>query len=449
MNKHLRGLTALVVALCLLWTAFPAIAAAPEDTWQIDLAARINPRVYSLSDELVPYEVPTAVQPVLIALISHLNKFYTTLLVGNQALSGVIGTQRGEVADFQAVFDEEEGLKGLTSNLLPGLLLTTDPQWFAAVKKQLSMETRDAIDPQEALASLARYGAYVQEQISQWVASAPAREGEYKGLFGGDYTKAVTVTITTAMVGDVLAGLARLLEEDPLADRLFPGVAQELSRNAADAKAVDPWPMAVLTVYQRTDGTRLYDIRDTSQVYNQSFKLDLLIKECLQQPEQTKLHAQWQLALPYPPLDALVDEEVTQADWDRAIADIRSGASTAGTLLEGAVDMEADDDQASQNLQLGVYLDGENISLRYTGQQNLAARTTQGRLDVFFRLEEPLLSLDIGVQPADRPPSALSQQGLKQVALGDALTPQDAGLLESSLQKGWSALMERLAIALD
>lgn len=443
-----KRLFTLLTALVMLLAAPTALmeTAPAETAYEVTLSTRYSPRLYTLAQFEDTSFTPAMAQPLLIGLASHLNKFTTTLLVSESGISGITGTEKAELMSFQAALDDDTGLTGFTTTLLPGIRMRTPSGMMTALKQQAGLQDV-SVTAGEAVGALAKYADFVLNQFDGLLKDAAAEEGLYQDLHGGNYIARAEVTVTAYALADVIDAFADMLAEDALAQKLFPHVAQEFKAAMQNVRQRPNDDLLLIHAYQNAEGATLYDIRSNPEDRYEPFRAEVLVTQQENEPGRTALQADWVLTAPNLPITP-VGEDTTNAHWAAAKEAIRSGENRDGLLLDGTVDTTTQDGVTALVGSIGTTIEGERGALRLSARHEEQVKLTDATLDFLYQLDEPLLTLQAQVKPTDATPAAPLQDGLMDVELADSISPEDQQLLTASFQKSWPQLMERLAAAL-
>lgn len=457
MNRMMKRFLAALLALTLTLSFSFALA---EDSTQINLDLSVNPKVYQLSEQFAPVNEQFGVQPLTIVLLSAFNKLQSSLIVKNNQVSGVIGTEQGELVDVQAEVDAAVGLKGLTTSLLPGLKLSFDPDIMAAVMQEAPFNELSRAELEVYLASYGKIYEHLSGVVMEGLAKQPAVEGEYTGLLGGDYTALSTTAIDSHMMAEGFGKLAADLEGDKAAMEAFlammkamsPGVnvteaeLLETLREAADnAKNEEIVQYATLLVYTSPDGRVLYEVVTTEGGQFQPLKVDVLVEKWETKPEETQAQGAVRVILPGT-MDAYYQNE---DGWNQAREAIVSGQDPYGTTITATYNLSHNESAAAADLGVELSHQGLNMNYKLNFSGDKAARAGQADLEVYYLLDEPVLTLKMDYSPTDQAPTAVKTEGLYNLVLKNEITGDMETQLEASFMKGWESLMEKLVVALD
>ncbi len=160
MKKITKRLAALVTALVLLLGLGATVAAEAPATMAnpaalkllnaggaIGFEASMNLNVDALKGILGMVMGATDEQSMnsITTVISALNKLKLKGVYTLDAASAVVGTDKGELLNFQTLVNKDSKESAVTTNLLPGISLSLDPAMVAAILAQQNMANAEEL----------------------------------------------------------------------------------------------------------------------------------------------------------------------------------------------------------------------------------------------------------------------------------------------------------------
>ena len=159
MKKTGMRISALLTALMMLLSIVPALAEAPAaheapiafqnllegKTIETDVSIALNPMVGNLLSDFSGAESDEASMAMFNTVINAINKLKANFVANEGAVSGFVGTDLGNLLDFQVDFNPQTNANHITSSILPGLALIVDPEMM----KQITQTGAQQISPEE------------------------------------------------------------------------------------------------------------------------------------------------------------------------------------------------------------------------------------------------------------------------------------------------------------
>ncbi len=456
MNQDIKRLAAILLA-CVLLMSLP-VARMEGQTQQVDLTLKINPRAFSVAKHFDPSMADPLVELPIVVWLSAINRLNTTLLIKGQALSGVIGTDKGEVLDFQAELDMESGIKALTTSVLPRLRLSLSPEIFAQIMSDRTLQS----SPEAYLAVAQKLLTLTDKHLGQVFTDAKVIKEAYTGYFGGDYDSFASATFKNHHLAAFMEDLATELEGDVLARDTFVAllalinpetrgqgtdVVHNLRQGAAQFKAEEETSLAWLDKYTNADGLALYDIRLAAQDPMRPFKMEVLLGKTTLKAEEIAFLGGIRTIFPSAPTkNSLL---LMKSDWDKMEEDILAGRDVQGVALTLLGEVNKDEEALNYDLNAQIGTNGLLAKLEIKGQFDEPKGTGQLTAQVHLMMEEPLLTLTAAISPSQSAPVPVKSDNAQVFVLKERNTQEEIRALYISYQAGYELLLDKIAIALE
>lgn len=467
-NTRFR-LAAVLTALLLLLGVLPAMAEAPslggipmpDTNMQVDIQVAVSPMLGSLISSFTGAPSDEATQSLITTITSAINKLKTSIVSGKAGLSGTVGTETGDLFDFQASFDKESMQNGLTASFLPGLMISLDP---AAVQSVLGQTAGSAIDPAKVKELAQPYLSLVQEAFAQVQSGARSEEGSFEIENYGSFVKRSEFSITTHMLSDLLGKFGETLEKDTKTQEFLKQIASntrpegseepsidellgDIREEAAKGKAEADKPVLDVVSFTGSDG-RLYLDMVSPQGSESPFKIDLLLVGMGHQQAAADSTVDLKIKVKGGQPTAGEAPADTAIDWKLVEQGILDGTDSASTLVTLKVDGKKDEAAVAAQMALSMSTTGMSLGVNVASNTDLTVYESQSVINLSFMFPEPLLTLTINAKPTEQEPKAPVAEGAATLLIKEEMAQEEEQLLSASLQKAVPDLLTRLQAAL-
>lgn len=447
---------------------------------QTDFAIKVSPKlgevIYFLTKQM-PSEEDAA---ILATLVNAVNKLKTTI-INNTNISGVVGTDQGDLFNFQAAINEQTLENNITSNLLPGLALSVDPAMMS--KMSTAGQTPDQ--------AFAPYINAFMEYINTIEAAKEKEEGTYEIPGVGTFNSRSQREVTMHMAVNFLEKLMEIYNNDPAMKKLVEEAASANQDLNPTDESTTPEDMAqeltdtleliksqedqvVLSAITYEDGSgKSYTEMTTPEGEMKNYRIELLINVPNAQNGQyssVEISAKILTKTNLPTFEDMFDiedeadqpaaedetsqpaaeeEVVTAIDWQAQENDIKSGFNFIDSLINLSFSLKREAPQVNSNFGMNWLTGGITIGISYNDSSNMGAMTSEGSLSLALMSSEPLLTISYTASPVDAQPIAPVTEGAQQVIISEDQTPEEAdAMMEQLMSVLMPALQERLIAAL-
>lgn len=447
---------------------------------QTDFAIKVSPKlgevIYFLTKQM-PSEEDAA---ILATLVNAVNKLKTTI-INNTNISGVVGTDQGDLFNFQAAINEQTLENNITSNLLPGLALSVDPAMMS--KMSTAGQTPDQ--------AFAPYINAFMEYINTIEAAKEKEEGTYEIPGVGTFNSRSQREVTMHMAVNFLEKLMEIYNNDPAIKKLVEEAASANQDLNPTDESTTPEDMAqeltdtleliksqedqvVLSAITYEDGSgKSYTEMTTPEGEMKNYRIELLINVPNAQNGQynsVEISAKILTKTNLPTFEDMFDiedeadqpaaedetsqpaaeeEVVTAIDWQAQENDIKSGFNFIDSLINLSFSLKREAPQVNSNFGMNWLTGGITIGISYNDSSNMGAMTSEGSLSLALMSSEPLLTISYTASPVDAQPIAPVTEGAQQVIISEDQTPEEAdAMMEQLMSVLMPALQERLIAAL-
>ncbi len=399
-------------------------------------------------------------------VLSALNKLNFRLVNTKNAASGVLGTEAGELINFQAaVKDEASAENVITTNLLPGVALSMDP---SVMKKLLDQQVQ--MDPAQMEEMLM---PYAEAFMSFFAGKIGPKQGESQETYDiegvGQFQLKEEFSLTGKDIAELMEKLLEMYKKDQKLQEFVkkssaagqmtgaqdPMDPKEVEEEIAEMKKSGDEPVINGTVYASGDGNKLYAVLTDGQEKNDTrvrvtvlADHDAMGKDVVKVKVLTKSNET-------DDDEEGADKPAEPIDWANVEADIMAGKSMSDVLVQ--VDFETADGEAALTsaLKISAMVMGMNVRVELDGSSQKDKLNSDAMVRIYMNAGAdgmPLVSLSGKItESADMPmqPSAEERKvvTLKMDEKGD-MAVSDKTTLKESLKKGLPVLMENLNKAL-
>lgn len=468
-------LMALMVALMMLLSIAPALAEAPADGTPFDrilksgknlkteVSFQLNPQVGSLIASFSGQVPDAEVMKVFQLLSDAVGKLKATLIASADTASGAIGTDKGDLLDYQISFSQDGADLKMATSLLPGLYMTVDPEIMAKFTKQASAQNMIG----EKLAKIAPpYRDALTEEVAKIQQAAGSEEGSFETTYGV-FSKRTEVTLTSHMLAGLLVKLGEVYAKDAELQALVKDIAASImttdmdSGEGTQAPAPEEYKDPILSMTESAQEAlgnedapllNLVAYESENAVY-----LDLATLPENPQPMNIQLHFGKDAAATKVELKILVDgykyyaedETPTPTDWVALEQGILTGAVPTATLVGMKIDAVNENDSKTESvLQLHFASSGISAKISANVAADLAAMESDSEFAFYLMGTEPLLKVAVHTAPTDEKPAAPAVEGMKELVLKEKMSEEDDALLEQATAGIGEALLEKLSMVL-
>lgn len=469
---------AILTALMLVMGILPALAeSAPtapdvasffnsDQNIQMDIQVEINPMIGQLvgSFAATTAEPDEAMDTALVTVLQAINKLKTTVLLSKNAFSGIVGTEKGVLIDFQGHVDEASNQSHITSSLLPGISLSLDPAMMAQLNAQALQQQ---MTPEQAMQMVTPYLAAMTANFEKIKAGTATEEGAFVTEDYGTFSKRTPITLTTHMVADFVQDILNVYKEDEQLKKLLessmknnPAAAlapmegvptqnpeealQEMEEDLKRIKAEEEKTVLLINAYENDEGSLYLDMV-TPEGEDAAVKADLLMKG-----NPAEVGGDLDMSL------RLIARSATSAetpgepvDWKTMLQELQSGQNYRDTLMNLNLSMQNELPKTKSDLSLDVIASGMRVGITANSASDLATKESNAAIALSFMTPEPLLKLTVATKPAEEAPVQPLLDGKTNVVItGDDLAEDLQNKLNESLEKALPELINRINIVL-
>ncbi|NLX83682.1 MAG: hypothetical protein GXZ04_07720 [Clostridiales bacterium] len=472
--RMLAILTALMLALGILPVFAESAPAAPDmatffdndQNIQMDVQVELNPMVGSMLGSLTGgmENQDEATQAALMTIVQAVNKLKISALLGKNAASGTIGTDKGLLVDFQAKVDEEGKQNNITTNLLPGLNLSVDPAMMAQFSGQAMQQQ---MTPEQAMQLVGPYMAALTASIEKVTAEGQSEEGTFETEGYGTFSKRTSLTLTSHMMADLMLDLIKIYKQDEQMQKLLetsmqnnPAAAmnmpegaeipspeetlKEMEEDLQETKAEENKTLLLVTAYEG-DGQNLYLDMVTPDGVGAPVKIDVLLKGAVMETSGAVEQVEMTMKLIGHTPQSIENPE-DKVDWKLVEQELKSGSNYRDTLVDLNLTMKNELPKAKSNLNLNMFSGGMQIGIAANSESDLATKNSTTVVSLSLMSPEPLVKLTISTKPTEEAPAQPVLEGTANLVISEKdLSEDQQNLVMESLQK---VLPDRLSTAL-
>ena len=466
MKKPGMRLIALLTALMMLGIV-PAFAQAPAQsldllqgkTVQTDVTITLNPMVGNLIANLSGSQPDEAGMAMFNTVINAINKLKASFVANEGGASGTLGTDKGNLLDFQVNFDKETSANHITSSLLPGLALSVDPEMMKQVTAQSGMPN---ISPEELQQLVLPYATIMTETFTKAQASATSEEGSYEIAAFGTFTKKTEVDLTSHMLADLMEKLAAAYKNDTklqalvkeasataqsadLSEEVPQDPAASMEETAKSIKSVDNMPVLHITAYENAES--YYFVGLTPDGQSEPMKIDLFLKG-INAEASVPSRSEIKLALLSPGMVVPAEgEAVAPTDWALVEEQIRNSENLSGFQANLNITVENAAPVMNTIMDFNMLATGMNIGLNVDSKSDIATLESTNIISLNYKKPD-MVKLAITTKPSDAEPVAPALDGAQTLVLKQEMSEEDSAALETALQQALPQLLEQLNVIL-
>ena len=469
MKKITKRLAALVTALVLLLGLGATVAAEAPATMAnpaalkllnaggaIGFEASMNLNVDALKGILGMVMGATDEQSMtsITTVISALNKLKLKGVYTLDAASAVVGTDKGELLNFQTLVNKDSKESAVTTNLLPGISLSLDPAMVAAILAQQNMANAE-----ELKEALIPYSEILLGFVNEQMGPKPEKSAEPIDIPGvGQFHYKAAFDITSHEVLGLVEKLMTTFKADKKLQGLLmqnaqgePGEMQnaieQMEKDLAEQKLSKDEVGFVGTAYMNEPGDAYYFVVNTAEGIKSPAHFTLLLSGANAKFDSVK----FKLLTKTPAEEETASEEAI--DWAKVEEEITTGKNFQNVMVQVDSSMKPQGDLLASTFNLNIMVGGMNIKLEVEGDNKLDKVDANTKMSVYFNGPQPLLSVSAKMFETQEKPVAPVTEGntvitLKQDSAQGELPEKDEKALMESLQKGVQVVMENLNKAL-
>lgn len=403
---------------------------------------------------------------VVDALFGAVNKLRFTSLSDKNTVSGVLGTQAGELITFQVAADEATMENTITTNLLPGLALQMDPQMLKAAMGQQQMD----ITPEKLMEMLTPYSEVMISFFNSKLGPKPeaaATPYEIAGI--GQFHYQVEYRLTNMDVAELVEKLFEVFKNDQKLQSIIQKAAsqsgqadvqealdlKQMEEEVAKLKQAEEKLLLTGTVYATDDNNTVYFVLDTPETQAEKAHVTVLVNNDMAAGADVKVKVL--VKNPEPPsAQATEGAEPAPAavapDWLALEADILAGSNMQDVLVTVETNFKPGEKETTSAFKANLVASGFAITLDGEGSNQMDKLLSQTVIRLGMGGPKPMLTLSGKVFETEEKPVAPASEGLNIVTLkadetGELAISDEAAVM-SSLEKALPLLMENLNKAL-
>lgn len=492
-NSKMR-LTALLVALMMLLGLVPALAESPAETpmaaflksgknIKTEFTLEVNPMLGGLIVNLTGGQADEATMNTINTIVNAVNKLKGTFVMSQTGVSGVYGTETGNLMDMQASFEEDGSNIKMTSSMLPGLYATVDPEFIAKFAGQMNTQ---AMNQEQMQKLVLPYLAVVQGEVAKVQQAAPAEEGSFETPHG-TFTKQTKLPVTSHMLAGLVVKLGEVYAQDEAAQQFIKemnqanqSMNQSMDIPSQDAPAAegslppaegvqiappseDPIKDLVTSAQEalgREDST-LFNLT----AYENDAKVFLNLETLPEDPQQTNVQvladkadlttakeSNFEVKMLMGGPKALGEDGnpvVETTDWVALEQSILSGENYSATLVNLSVKANnVSETHGTSNVNVSLMAGGMNLGIAVDTDADLATMVSTTKVALSVMMPDPLLVVTVTSNPTEEAPVAPVTEGAKEVVLREEISEEDQKLVEEAMGNVGAALLQKLNAAL-
>lgn len=471
--KHLKPrVLALLLALVMALGTVGALAESmPADatmaylekggTLRTEASIQVNPQLAMMIAGITGQPVDESSMNLINTLTGALSKLKLDMLSNLTQASGTLGTEKGELFNFQAFVDPKESKNQISTNLLPGMLLQLSPEMMGSFTSDAMMN----INP----ADLAKISGPYVAALTSFGEEISGKSAPETGTFAfpayGTFEKKTQIEVTVHQVGDLLNKLAEVYKNDPASQQFIKNImmqsanenpavkedvqemdpamlAEELQKTAASMKEEENFPIFQGTLYQGENSQYLDGLIPGE---GKQIKLDLFSNT--NKADQGEFAISGRVIVPGAGFDG--KEPAKVENWDSEEQAIQNGERPGNVMIKFNMSGKPEGNAIASAVRFDAFVMGMNIGLNITGQTQKDKVETTSKIELFVMSPEPMATINFKVTESQEAPAAPLTEGATMVTLSESDPDEETNkLLNASLQKGMGELMERIKTAL-
>lgn len=477
MKMNYKRFLAVLMALMMSLGILPALAEAPaagampnpwalDKTVEMDLSIEVNPMLGGLLSSLSGAQQSEEDQAKLFTVVSAFNKLKASMLIDKKGASGTVGTDKGELFNFQTAYDLDTAQNSFVSSLLPGISLSMDP---AMMKEMMPQANMQQITPEQAQKLMQPYMNALTEQFTklQQHPNTKVEEGSLVIDQVGTFTKRSDITLTSHMVAGILDKMADIFKEHGELKQVIENAAKannmtntgatapedvdESLKNAAkELKSKDEEVVMLLKVYE--DGAnKVYVDAVSPDNADSPAKITLLLDGVNVEEMGKDFSVRMTLLTPGNGNNMAAPDttEPKPVDWAALESEIKSGVNYSATMLSMNMTVKNDLPKTQADAAITMVTSGMNFGLTMNVTGDVATMESKNVYALSMMSPEPLLKITINTKPTDAAPTAPALEGTSNIVIKEGdLSDADNQLMEASLQKALPELLANLQTAL-
>ncbi len=403
---------------------------------------------------------------VVDALFGAVNKLRFTSVYDKTTVSGVLGTDAGELITFQVAANEASMANSITTNLLPGIALQMDPQMLKAAMGQ----QRADVTPEKVMEMLAPYSEVLISFFNSKLGPKPEAGASPYDIAGiGQFHHMTEYRLTSKDVAELVEKLFEVFEKDQKLQSLVQKAANEsgqenvkaafdlkqMEEEVAKLKQAEEVLLLTGTAYGTQDNNTVYFVMDTPDTEKEKAHITVLVNndEATGADVKVKVLVKNPEPATYPAPEATEPAPVAAApDWLALEADILGGQNMRDVLVTVETNVKPGEKEMTSTFKANLVATGMNITLDGEGSSQMEKLFSQTVLRLGMGGPNPMLTLTGKIFETAEKPVAPALDGLQVVTLktgdnGEMVLSDEAAVM-NSLQKGLPLLMENLNKAL-
>ena len=468
MNRYLKRIAAMMMAVLLMLTGLSALAQAPAAT-EAEVFARggriktetnidVNPEtlngILAMFTGMSSQEGQDEQRAIINTVLGALRKLTASVVTDGKAAYVSVGSETGELFNFFASMGAEDSFA--LTNLLPGIELSLPANLIPSFTPQLE-------DAQNLLGGLSAYAevamTFVNEEL---LAKSSLEEGSFALEGSGTFDSKVSLELRSHQVADMLDGMLKVFKEDkPMQEQMDTALKsgavnaqamgqpvpssqemiKELEKGVAGMKEAADQKLANLTLYTANESEAMH--MEAEILVNES-PAALLSAAVVPSVSGEDMH----FSLLMPDTTAQTEGPV---DWAATRQGVLGGTQPYATLIDAAFSQKTDEAANREEMKgtIDLYMMGITIGMVIDSGANISGEYASDGSFILSALGAgPLLTVTSKGYESTEEFAAPSREGLKKIALSEEMSEESGNEIMTALQTALPQLLERLVTVL-
>ncbi|NCB35916.1 MAG: hypothetical protein EOM58_07705 [Clostridia bacterium] len=468
MNRRLKRIAAMMMALMLMLTGLSALAQAPAATeaevfarggrikteTNIDVNSETLNGILAMFTGMSSQEGQDAQTAIINTVLGALRKLTASVVTDGKAAYVSVGSETGELFNFFASMGAEESFA--LTNLLPGIELSLPANLIPSFTPQLE-------DAQNLLGGLSAYAevamTFVNEEL---LAKSSLEEGSFALEGSGTFDSKVSLELRSHQVADMLDGMLKVFKEDkPMQEQMDTALKsgavnaqamgqpvpssqemiKELEKGVAGMKEAADQKLANLTLYTANESEAMHV---EAEILANETPAALLSVAVVPGISGEDMH----FSLLMPDTTAQTEGPV---DWAATRQGVLGGTQPYATLFDAAFSQNTDEAANREEMKgtIDLYVMGITIGMVIDSGANISGEYASDGSFILSALGTgPLLTVTSKGYESMEEFAAPSREGLKKIALSDEMSEESGNEIMAALQAALPQLLERLVTVL-
>ncbi|NLC32371.1 MAG: hypothetical protein GX781_03640 [Clostridiales bacterium] len=395
-------------------------------------------------------------QAVLSSLFDALNKLKMNSL---QSLTGAyvtVGTDKGDLMDFQMGSNLQAGEAYFTTSLMPNVKFALNEEMMGAYGTVAKTHNMEMIT-QWLVPYVEVYEQFSAKQLGE---KAIKETGSFEVIDQGSFDSKTSLVFDTHLLADLVEEFLPVIENDQIIkDHLALAETSDMMKSNDLDKGLEEFPEFIADTKNaiakmRAEPNKVLANVDTyadsqtkgmfvqAELIDEEVPFALLSFSVLPGVDKHDMHFSLLFSQ---------GEPSATADWAALRAGILDGSNPEGVLVEvtGLEEKNQAENKQLVNTRMNLFISGLNIGLAIDNASSLTGKyESESTFAISFLSPQPLITIHATESETEEALPMIALDGYEEVIISENMNEKDTQLLGEKLMVGVEAMLQRLNVVL-